>query len=124
MKRPAPYFLMLFSMILLFSCSKPDYRTSIIGTWEWTGDACDEEGNCRKEIMTDDGSLETFTKEGLYRSKRTRADYTISGKAIYLGAGENDRDRLHARISSIRGDMMLLEFDSSIRRYLRRGGGR
>ncbi|MBN2158926.1 MAG: hypothetical protein JW807_05985 [Spirochaetes bacterium] len=122
MKRVAAY-LAIMTALSLSACSKPDYRTLIIGTWEWTGDACDEEGNCRKEIMTDDGSLETFTKEGLYRSKRTRADYTISGKAIYLGAGENDRDRLLARISSIRGDVMLLEFDSSIRRYRRRGGG-
>ena len=102
------------------SCSREDRSTSLIGTWEWTGDACDEQGNCRKEILTDEEAAETFTRDGLYRSTRVSGRYRLKGDTILIERGSHDDPQALGEIVSIKGDCMILRKGGSLKRYNRR----
>ena len=115
------YFKMIAITVILIviagGCGKPNYDRSIIGTWEWTGDRCDGEGTCKKEIITDEDGKETFTRDGLYLSKRARNDYKLKGAAIYFASGNGEFNTHYADIVSIKSGVMLLRIDTVIRRY-------
>jgi len=102
------------------SCSREDRSSSLIGTWEWTGDDCDEQGNCRKEILTDEEAAEAFTRDGLYRSRRASGRYRIKGDKILIERGGHEDPHALAEIVSIKGDCMILRKGGSLKRYNRR----
>jgi hypothetical protein len=102
---------------LLVTCSNSKFKVSLIGTWEWTGDKCNHEGNCNAEIMTDEQSRNTFSADGLYTSKNSKTNYSLKGNSIYFGQGHGSDDELYAEIITIKNDMMLLKFNDGIRRY-------
>ncbi|HOD15244.1 MAG TPA: hypothetical protein PK307_15155 [Spirochaetota bacterium] len=106
------------AMALLF-CGRTDYAAALTGTWQWTGDACDEDGSCKKEIITDEASGETFTRDGLHVTTRSRNGYSLDGTTIRFASTSNSCGTAEARIISLAGDMLLLECGSHIRRYAR-----
>jgi hypothetical protein len=109
--------------ITVFShCAKTNYDAALIGTWEWTGYTCDTGGTCEKEIITDEGSRETFTGDGMYLSKRARINYIVKNNTIYLASDKNAFNTAYAEIISINKGVMLLRFNKDIRRYNRIGG--
>lgn len=112
--------LILSGILVLFPyCTKSNYGAAIIGTWEWTGFACNEEGSCKKEVITDEDSRETFAGNGLYISKRIRNNYMLKNGTIYFASDKHEFKTLYAEIVSIKKDMMLLKFNNDIRRYNR-----
>ncbi|HOT43563.1 MAG TPA: hypothetical protein PLM53_03795 [Spirochaetota bacterium] len=124
MKLSAILFLICASSVLFGACSREDYRSSLVGTWELTGDSCDTGGNCRKEIITDEESGETFTAEGLYISKRSKIGYSVAGSEIRLASDSDAFNTVYGEILSIKNGVMLLRKDSVIRRYGRIGGAK
>ena len=115
--------LLISTVILSFSfCAKFNYEAALIGTWEWTGYTCDNEGACKKEIITDEESRETFTAEGLYLSKRARNNFIVKNKTIYFASDIDAFNTMYAEIISIKNGVMLLRFDKDIRRYNRISG--
>jgi hypothetical protein len=116
-------FSMLFCAAALFlvTCSREDYRAALVGTWEWTGDACVTDGNCKKEIITDEGNREVFTRDGWYLSKRARTGYTLKGADIRLSSGNNEFNTVYGTILSIKNGVMILNKGKAIRRYGRVG---
>jgi hypothetical protein len=117
-------FILLFgAVIILFPyCTKSNYGAALIGTWEWTGFACNEEGSCKKEIITDEDSRETFTGNGLYLSKRARINYILKNRTIYFASDKHEYKTLYAEIVSIKNGVMLLRFNKDIRRYYKING--
>ncbi len=115
----------LCAALLLFPvCSRQDYRPELIGSWEWTGDACGKDGICRKEIITDEESREVFTADGLYLSKRTRTGYIVDGAEIRLATDKESLDTVYGEIVSIRRNVMLIKKGGGIRRYSRIGNAK
>ncbi len=106
-------------LTLLSACSREDYRHSLVGTWEWTGDLCGADGNCKKEIITDEENKEVFTRDGLYISKRARIGYIVEGAEIRLASDRDKYDTIFGRIISIKKGFMVLEKDTTVRRYTR-----
>jgi hypothetical protein len=104
---------------LLLFCGRTDYATSLVGTWEWTGDACDRNGSCNKEIMTYGESGETFTRDGLHLTTRSRNGYSLDGKTIRFASKHSSCGTIDAEIISLTGDTLLLECGNNIRRYAR-----
>ncbi|OHD69538.1 MAG: hypothetical protein A2W19_00580 [Spirochaetes bacterium RBG_16_49_21] len=110
--------LIIITAILANSlCSKSSFNTALVGSWEWSGDGCDEQGACKKDIITDEESRDTFTEEGLFLSKNSRNKYALKGDTIYFASEHNSYDTRYAEIASIRGDVMLLKFKNGIRKY-------
>ena len=116
---------MLCAALLFFtSCSREDYRAALVGTWEWTGDACGADGDCKKEIITDEENREVFTGDGWYISKRMRTGYVVKGAEIRLSSEKNSFTTVFGEILSIKNGIMVLKKDSGIRRYRRVGAAR
>jgi hypothetical protein len=114
---------LICAVITIFShCAKSNYEAALIGTWEWTGYACDKNGTCKKDIITDENSRETFTVHGLYTSKRARNNYIVKNGTIYFASDKHAFNTLYAEIISIKNGVMLLRFGKDIRRYNRIGG--
>ncbi len=112
----------LLAALLFFTlCTKQADTASLIGTWEWEGSLCDAAGNCKKEIIADEGSRETFTSDGLYLSRRARSPYRIEGNRIYLGANGREQGDLHAEIVSTGDNVLVLKVGRDKRRYRRVG---
>jgi hypothetical protein len=103
----------------LSHCAKSNFEAALVGTWEWSGHACDNEGRCKKEIITDEGSRETFNANGLYLSKHARNNYIVKNKTIYFASDKDEFNTVYAEIISINKGVMLLRFDNDIRRYNR-----
>jgi hypothetical protein len=106
------------AMALLF-CGRTDYAAALVGTWQWTGDACDDGGSCKKEIITNEESGETFTREGLHLTTRSRNGYSLDGATIRFASTRNSCGPAEAEIISLTGTTLLLECGSHIRRYAR-----
>jgi hypothetical protein len=119
MKKLYPIIIPVILALTLPLCSDSRHAASLIGTWTWTGDECDAGGHCKKEIMTDEDNVETFTRTGLYISKNIRNKYTLKEGAVYLASEDGSYDDLYAEIISIKGGTMLLKFRNTIRRYER-----
>ena len=109
----------MMTVLLIPFCSNSAFKTAIVGTWTWTGDKCDAEGNCQKEILTDEQSGETFSGEGLYASKNSKINYTLKGNKIYFSSDNYSYDRYYAEIVLIKDGIMLLKFNDGIKRYLK-----
>jgi len=107
------------TLMLALSCSRQDYRNELIGEWEWTGDSCTRDGNCKKEIITDEENREVFTREGLYISKRAKIAYILEGAEIRLASDRESYKTVHGEIVSIGKGIMLLKKGDSILRYNR-----
>ncbi|HNW27074.1 MAG TPA: hypothetical protein PKN50_01250 [Spirochaetota bacterium] len=122
MKLSAIPFIMCAAFMVLSACTREDYRSSLVGTWEWTGDSCDTGGNCKKEIITDDGNRETFTADGLYLSRHARIGYVVAGSEIRLATDTDKFNTVYGEILSIKNGIMVLKKDSGTRRYSRVGG--
>lgn len=121
--RPIKLVSLIGIIFLLFTaCTKSNHEADLIGTWEWTGYGCDNKGECKKEIITDEGSRETFTAQGLYLSKHARNSYIVKEKTIYFASDKDEFNTRHAEIISINNDVMLLRFDKDIKRYARISG--
>jgi hypothetical protein len=101
------------------SCSRTDYAASLVGTWQLTGDTCDTGGSCQKEIMTDEGSGDTFTGDGFYVTRRSRNGYSLQGGTISFASTQNLCGTREAEIASLTGDELLLKCGSTIRRFAR-----
>ncbi len=106
---------LIIATALLTTCSNSKFKTPLIGTWEWTGDKCNREGDCKSEIITDEQNRETFSKDGQYTSKYSKINYSLKGNSIYLGPDGEP----YAEILAIKNGMMLLKFSDQIRRYNR-----
>jgi hypothetical protein len=117
MKRLIGFLISCMILLAFPACSDSSLKTALIGTWEWTGDDCDVEGNCAKEIIADEQSWETFSRDGIYISKNTRNSYSLKGKTIYLASDKNSYDTSFAEILLIKNGMMLLNLNNRIRRY-------
>jgi hypothetical protein len=111
--------IVLMSALIVPLCSNSTFKTALVGTWAWTGDKCDGEGNCIKEIITDEQSGESFSSEGLYVSKNSRINYTLKGNKIYFASDNYSYDQFYAEIVSIKNGMMLLKFNDGIKRYIK-----
>jgi len=122
MRTPAVISIICTAALFLSACSREDYRSSLVGTWEWTGDSCDTGGNCKKEIITDDGNRETFTAGGLYLSRHARIGYVVAGSEIRLATDTDKFNTVYGEILSIKNGIMVLKKDSGTRRYSRVGG--
>ncbi|MBP7738649.1 MAG: hypothetical protein KA369_21925 [Spirochaetes bacterium] len=109
------------ALMLVLSCSRQDHRTALIGEWEWTGDSCRSDGNCKKEIITDEENREVFTREGLYISKRAKIGYVVEGAEIRLASDKKSFKTVYGEIVSIDKKIMLLKTGDTIRRYARVG---
>ncbi len=105
--------------LLSAACNRPDYATLLTGTWQWTGDACDDDGSCKKEIITDEESGETFTRDGFHLATRSRNSYSLEGATIRFASTRNSCGTSEAEIISLTGDTLLLECGSHVRRYAR-----
>jgi hypothetical protein len=101
------------------SCSRADFTAALPGRWQWTGDECDSDGSCKKEIMTDEGSCDTFTRDGFYVSRRSRNGYSLQGGTIRFDSTQNLCGMAEAEIVSLAGDELMLRCGSVIRRYAR-----
>lgn len=113
---------LLCTAALIFApCSRGDYRAALVGTWEWTGDVCGADGNCKKEIITDEENREVFTDDGWYLSKRMRTGYDVKGAEIRLSSEKNSYNTIYGEILSIKNGVMILKKDSGTRRYGRVG---
>lgn len=114
---------MLFCIALVamanLYCSRTDYAAALVGTWQLTGDTCDTGGSCQKEIMTDEGSGDTFTGDGFYVTRRSRNGYALQGRTISFASAQNLCGTREAEITSLTGDELLLKCGSTIRRYVR-----
>jgi hypothetical protein len=119
MKTLKSIILIVAVLMTLSHCAKSNFEPALIGTWEWSGYACDNEGSCKKEIITDEGSRETFNADGLYLSKHARNNYIIKNKTIYFASDKKEFNTVYAEIISINKSVMLLRFDNDIRRYNR-----
>lgn len=117
-KRLALLFIAMSATALLF-CGRTDYTASLVGTWQWTGDACDDDGSCKKEILTDEESGESFTRDGFHLTTRSRNSYSLEGATIRFASTRNSCGTSEAEIISLTGDTLLLECGSHIRRYAR-----
>ncbi len=124
MKQFTIVFLICAALLLLTACSREDYRTSLIGTWEWTGDSCGADGSCKKEIITDEENREVFTGDGLYISKRAKIGYIVKGAEIRLESDTDKFNSVYAEIVSIKNGIMLLKKNAGTRRYNRIDGAR
>jgi hypothetical protein len=100
-------------------CSDSRHAALLVGTWTLTGDECDAGGHCRKEIITDEDNVETFTHSGLFISKNIRNKYALKGDAVYLASEDGAYTDLYAKVVSIDSGTMLLRFRNTIRRYAR-----
>jgi hypothetical protein len=116
--------LLCAALLFFASCSREDYRAALVGTWEWTGDACGTDGNCRKEIITDEENREVFTGDGWYLSKRMRTGYVVKGAKIRLSSEKNSFNTVYGEILSIKNGSMMLKKDTGTRRYRRVDGAR
>lgn len=103
--------------MVFFSCGRTDYSSALVGTWQLTGDACDSDAECGKEIITDEESGETFTRDGLYLTKRSRNGYALDGATIRFISTSSSCGTAEAEIISLADDTLLLECGSRIRRY-------
>jgi hypothetical protein len=124
MKQLASAGLICAVLTLLTACSREDYRHSLVGTWEWTGDVCGADGKCKKEIITDEENREIFTEDGLYISKRAKIGYIVKGAEIRLASDRNTYDTIFGTIISIKKDLMVLKKEAAMRRYTRIDGNR
>jgi hypothetical protein len=116
---------LICAVLALFTvCSREDYRHSLVGTWEWTGDVCGADGSCKKEIITDEGNREIFTEDGLYISKRAKIGYVVKGGEIRLASDRDTYDTIFGTIISINKNIMVLKKEAAIRRYTRIDGAR
>ncbi len=102
--------------MLTLSCSRQDYRNELIGEWDWTGDSCTRDGNCTKEIITDEENREIFTRD-LYISKRAKIGYIVEGAEIRLASDRESYNTVLGEIVSIGKEIMLMKKGNSILRY-------
>jgi hypothetical protein len=119
MKRYLPSACILSILMLFISCGRTDYAEQLVGTWHWTGDACDKDGSCRTEIMTDDQNVERFTADGMHITARSRNSYKLRGATIHFTSTSSSCGTMEAEIISLARDMLLLECGPSIHRYER-----
>ena len=124
MKLITPVLIVCAAIIMFPFCSRKDFRPALIGTWEWTGDACDARGHCKKEIITDEDNREAFTDTGLYISKMSRTAYVVEGAEIRLASDKHSFKTVYGDIISIQNGIMLLKKSGAIRRYSRIAGTR
>jgi len=124
MRTPAVISIICTAALFLSACSREDYRSSLVGTWEWTGDSCGADGNCTEEIITDEENRETFTADGLYISKRAKIGYIVEGPEIRLASDVDSFNTVYGEILSIKNGVMLLRKDSGTRRYSRLGAAK
>lgn len=117
MKPITPLLIVCAAIIMFPQCSRKDFRPALIGTWEWTGDACDARGHCRKEIITDEDTRETFTDTGLYISKMSKTAYAVMGAEIRLASDKHSFKTEYGEIVSIQNGIMLVKKSGVIRRY-------
>ena len=101
------------------SCGRVDFAASLPGTWQLTGDACDTGGSCKKEILTDEGSGDTFTRDGFYVTKRSRDSYSLEGRTIRFASERNLCGTTEAEIVSLSGNDLLLKCGNRVRRFSR-----
>jgi hypothetical protein len=105
-------------MLMVFpQCAKKNFAPDLAGTWEWIGDSCDTSGNCTREIMTDEGSRETFTAEGLRVTKRSRNGYTLDGTRVSFESTSDSCGEKEAEIISVDTKTMLLRCGGTIKKY-------
>jgi hypothetical protein len=101
------------------NCGRTDFAAELAGKWQWTGDACDTSASCQKEIMTDEGSGDTFTRDGFYVTQRSRNGYSLAGRTLRFASARNLCGTIEAEIVSLAGDDLLLRCGSTIRRFTR-----
>lgn len=107
------------SAIALIYCGRTDYAAGLVGTWQWSGDDCDNDGSCKKEIFTDEESGETFTRDGFHLTARSRNSYSLEGSTIRFASTRNSCGTSEAEIISLAGNTLLLDCGNRIRRYAR-----
>lgn len=107
------------SALLFLYCGRTDYATALVGTWQLTGDACDDDGSCKKEIITNEESVETFTRDGFHLATRSRNGYSLDGATIRFASTRTTCGSAEAEIVSLTGNMLLMKCGSHIRRYAR-----
>jgi hypothetical protein len=115
------FFLLCIALVAAshFFCSRSDFTAALPGKWQLTGDACDIGGSCKKEVMTDEGSGDTFTRDGFYMTQRIRNGYSLKGRTIRFASVLNLCGTKEAEIVSLTGDELLLQCGNDIRRFTR-----